>query len=607
MGEPGVGKTAIVEGLASRIAAGNVPETVLGKRVLTLDLSGMVAGTKYRGEFEERMKRLLSEVTEAGDIILFLDEIHTLIGAGGSEGSIDAANILKPSLSRGEIQLIGATTLTEYRKYVEKDAALERRFQPVDVAEPTEEEALRILQGIAHKYEEHHHVRYTTEALDTAVRLSSRYINDRHLPDKAIDLIDEAGALVRLKSLKHSDKIDEYKEEIQKLDLQIARSIKIEAFTQAAELRERQRALQAKLKKLEDKERADRERNLAEVNENHIADVVAVWTKVPVKKLTEKESDRLLKLESILHKRVIGQEDAVVKISKAMRRQRVGLQDPNRPIGSFLFLGPTGVGKTELSKALAEAMFGDENALIRVDMSEYMESHSVSKMIGSPPGYVGFDDGGQLSEKVRRNPYSVVLFDEVEKAHPDVFNILLQVLDDGHITDSKGRKVNFKNTIIIMTSNAGAARIVEPKNLGFATKSDEKRDYDNMKSNVMDEVKKIFKPEFINRIDDIVVFRALNKKDMGEIVTLLSKKLITRCKEQMDIKLTISPLLKTYIVDKFTDTKMGARPIKRAIQSEIEDKLSEQILRKDIVPGDTVTATRKNDQTVFVKKEVKNA
>lgn len=605
VGESGVGKTAIVEGLASRIAAGNVPETVLGKRVLTLDLSGMVAGTKYRGEFEERMKRLLSEVTEAGDIILFLDEIHTLIGAGGSEGSIDAANILKPSLSRGEIQLIGATTLTEYRKYVEKDAALERRFQPVDVSEPTEEEAVRILQGIAHKYEEHHHVKYTTEALDTAVRLSSRYINDRHLPDKAIDLIDEAGALVRLKSLKHSDKIDEYKEEIQKLDLQIARSIKIEAFTQAAELREKQRSLQSKLKKLEDKERADREKNLAEVNENHIADVVAVWTKVPVKKLTEKESDRLLKLESILHKRVIGQEDAVVKISKAMRRQRVGLQDPNRPIGSFLFLGPTGVGKTELSKALAEAMFGDENALIRVDMSEYMESHSVSKMIGSPPGYVGFDDGGQLSEKVRRNPYSVVLFDEVEKAHPDVFNILLQVLDDGHITDSKGRKVNFKNTIIIMTSNAGAARIVEPKNLGFATKSDEKRDYDNMKNNVMDEVKKIFKPEFINRIDDIVVFRALNKKDMGEIVTLLSKKLISRCKEQMDIKLTISPLLKTYIVDKFTDTKMGARPIKRAIQSEIEDKLSEQILRKDIVPGDTVTATRKNNETVFVKKEVK--
>lgn len=605
VGEPGVGKTAIVEGLALRIASGDVPETVKDKRVLTLDLSGMVAGTKYRGEFEERMKRLLSEVTEAGDIILFLDEIHTLIGAGGSEGSIDAANILKPSLSRGEIQLIGATTLSEYRKYVEKDAALERRFQPVEVTEPTEEEALRILKGIAHKYEEHHNIRYSDDALEAAVRLSSRYINDRHLPDKAIDLIDEAGALVRLKNLKHSDKIEVLKAEIQKLDLQVARSIKIEAFTQAVELREKQRVLQDKLKKLEMKEISDRESHAPEVNENHIADVVAVWTKVPVKKLTEKESERLLKLESILHKRVIGQEDAVVKISKAMRRQRVGLQDPRRPIGSFLFLGPTGVGKTELSKALAEAMFGDENSLIRVDMSEYMESHSVSKMIGSPPGYVGFDDGGQLCEKVRRNPYSVVLFDEVEKAHPDVFNVLLQVLDDGHITDSKGRKVNFKNTIIIMTSNAGAAKIVEPKNLGFATKSDEQKEYTDMKRNVMEEVKRMFKPEFINRIDDIIVFRALNKKDMGEICTLVSKQLIARCKDQMDIKLTVSPTLKSYIVDKFTDAKMGARPIKRAIQSEIEDKLSEEILRKNIVPGDTVTATRKNDETVFVKKDAK--
>ncbi len=602
VGEPGVGKTAIVEGLALRIVSGDVPETVLDKRVLTLDLSGMVAGTKYRGEFEERMKRLLQEVTEAGDIILFLDEIHTLIGAGGSEGSIDAANILKPSLSRGEIQLIGATTLAEYRKYVEKDAALERRFQPVDVAEPSEEEAIRILTGIAHKYEEHHLVKYTPEALDAAVRLSSRYINDRHLPDKAIDLIDEAGSLVHLKNLKHSGKTDEIKAEIERLDLQTARSIKIEAFTQAIELRDKQRALQAKLKKIEEKERRDRANNIAEVNENHIADVVAVWTKVPVKKLTEKESDRLLKLESILHKRVIGQEDAVVKISKAMRRQRVGLQDPNRPIGSFLFLGPTGVGKTELSKALAEAMFGDENSLIRVDMSEYMESHSVSKMIGSPPGYVGFDDGGQLCEKVRRNPYSVVLFDEVEKAHPDVFNVLLQVLDDGHITDSKGRKVNFKNTIIIMTSNAGASRIVEPKNLGFSAKSDEKKDYEKMRSNVMEEVKKLFKPEFINRIDDIVVFRALNKKDMADICSLVSKNLIARCKEQMDIKFTVAPLLKNYIVDKFTDEKMGARPIKRAIQSEIEDKLSEEILRKNIKPGDTVTATRKNNETVFIVK-----
>lgn len=605
VGEPGVGKTAIVEGLAARIVAGDVPETVKDKKVLTLDLSGMVAGTKYRGEFEERMKRLLSEVTEAGNIILFLDEIHTLIGAGGSEGSIDAANILKPSLSRGEIQLIGATTMAEYRKYIEKDAALERRFQPIDVAEPDEEEAIRILTGIAPKYEEHHHVKYTPDALEAAVRLSARYINDRHLPDKAIDLIDEAGALVRLKNLKHSDKAEEYKDSIRKLDLQIARSIKIEAYAQAVELRNQQKALKGKLEKLEARERRERENGTYVVNENHIADVVAVWTKVPVKKLNEKESDRLLKLESILHKRVIGQEDAVVKISKAMRRQRVGLQDPNRPIGSFLFLGPTGVGKTELSKALAEAMFGSENSLIRVDMSEYMESHSVSKMIGSPPGYVGFDDGGQLCDKVRRNPYSVVLFDEVEKAHPDVFNILLQVLDDGHITDSKGRKVNFKNTIIIMTSNAGAGRIVDPKNLGFATKSDEKKDYDTMKSAVMEEVKKMFKPEFINRIDDIVVFRALNKKDMGEIITILSKQLITRCKEQMNITLTISQSLKDYIVNKYTDTKMGARPMKRAIQSEIEDKLSEEILRKNILPGDSITAKNVNGETVFAKKKEK--
>lgn len=605
VGEPGVGKTAIVEGLARRIVAGDVPDTVKGKRVLTLDLSGMVAGTKYRGEFEERMKKLIDEVTGSGDIILFIDEIHTLIGAGGSEGSIDAANILKPSLSRGEIQLIGATTMAEYRKYIEKDAALERRFQPIDVAEPTEEEAIRILEGVAPKYEEHHHVKYTKEAIEQAVRLSARYINDRHLPDKAIDLIDEAGALVRLKNLKHSEKIDELKDEIDKLDLQIARSVKIEAFTQAIELKNKQKTLIAKYRRLVKKEEKDREANFFEVDENHIADVVCVWTKVPVKKLTEKESDRLLKLESILHKRVIGQEDAVEKISKAMRRQRVGLHDPNRPIGSFLFLGPTGVGKTELSKALAEAMFGSEESIIRVDMSEYMEGHSVAKMIGSPPGYVGFDDGGQLSDKVRRNPYSVVLFDEIEKAHPDVFNILLQVLDDGRITDSKGRTVNFKNTIIIMTSNAGASRIVDPKNLGFATKTDEKKDYDTMRGNVMEEVKRLFKPEFINRIDDIVVFRALNKKDMAEICTLVAGRLAKRCKDEMNINLTVSRTLKEYIVDKYTDTKMGARPIKRAVQSEIEDRLSEEILRKNIVPGDKVTASIKNGEIVFVKKDNK--
>ncbi len=601
VGEPGVGKTAIVEGLASRIVSGDVPATIKDKRIVSLDLSSMVAGTKYRGEFEERMKRLLEETAGNKDLILFIDELHTLIGAGGSEGSMDAANILKPALSRGEIQVIGATTMAEYRKYIEKDAALERRFQPVDVAEPDEEEAIRILNGIAHKFAEHHHVKYTPEALEAAVMLSSRYINDRHLPDKAIDLIDEAGALVRLNSLKHSDKTEPLKEEIKKIDLQVARSVKIEAYTQAIELRHKQKELINKLHRLEERDRAYRENTLCVVDENHIADVVAVWTKVPVKKLTEKESERLLKLESILHKRVIGQEDAVVKISKAMRRQRVGLQDPNRPIGSFLFLGPTGVGKTELSKALAEAMFGSENSLIRVDMSEYMESHSVSKMIGSPPGYVGFDDGGQLSEKVRRNPYSVVLFDEIEKAHPDVFNILLQILDDGHITDSKGRKVNFKNTIIIMTSNAGASRIVDPKNLGFSAATSEKQDYDKMRGQVMDEVKRLFKPEFINRIDDIIVFRSLNKKDMEEICTLISNRLVKRCKEQMDITLTIAPSLKKYIVDKFTDVKMGARPIKRAVQSEIEDPLSEEILRKAIIPGDKVTGKRTGDKTVFVK------
>ena len=482
---------------------------------------------------------------------------------------------------------------------------MERRFQPIDVAEPTEEEAIRILNGLAGKYEEHHHVKYTQEALEAAVRLSARYINDRHLPDKAIDLIDEAGALVKLKNIKHSDKMDVLKDEIRKLDVQIARAIKIEALAQAIELKNQQKELVKKLEKLEAKERKESGKGEAWVNENHIADVVAVWTKVPVKKLNEKESERLLKLESILHKRVIGQEEAVSKISKAMRRQRVGLQDPNRPLGSFLFLGPTGVGKTELSKALAEAMFGSENSLIRVDMSEYMESHSVAKMIGAPPGYVGHDDGGQLCEQVRRNPYSVVLFDEVEKAHPDVFNVLLQVLDDGHITDSKGRKVNFKNTIIIMTSNAGAQRIVDPKNLGFSQKSDEKKDYETMKSSVMEEVKRLFKPEFINRIDDIVVFRALNKKDMGDIISMLSKKLVKRCKDQMDINLTISPAVKEFIVEKYTDVKMGARPMKRAIQTEIEDSISEEILCKNILPGDTVTAKVADKKVVFVKKEEK--
>ncbi|MDE6663304.1 MAG: ATP-dependent Clp protease ATP-binding subunit [Lachnospiraceae bacterium] len=600
IGEPGVGKTAVVEGLAMKIVMGDVPFTVQDKRVMTLDLSGMVAGSKYRGEFEERIKKVIKEVIEDGNIILFLDEMHTIIGAGGAEGAIDASNILKPSLARGEIQLIGATTIAEYRKYVERDAALERRFQPVTVEEATVEEAENILKGIAYKYEDHHRVTITPEAIKAAVALSSRYINDRNLPDKAIDLIDEAAAAVRLKTAKQPDKLKELAEEIQKIDLQIERSIRIEAFTQAGELKKHQDTLIKKYERMLKRMEKDDERKEYVVGENEIAEVVALWTKIPVKKLAEKESERLLKLESILHKRVIGQEEAVTAVAKAMRRGRVGLQDPNRPIGSFLFLGPTGVGKTELSKALAEAMFGSEGALIRVDMSEYMEGHSVSKMIGSPPGYVGFEEGGQLSEKVRRNPYSVVLFDEIEKAHPDVFNILLQVLDDGHITDSKGRKVSFKNTILIMTSNAGAQRIMEPKNLGFSSGESEKQNYDKMKAGVMEEVKRIFKPEFINRIDEIMVFHPLNKNDMKQIVTMLSKNLVKRCKTQMDIDLTVTPALKDYIVEKHTDSKMGARPMKRAIQTEIEDTLAMEILAGNVKAGDKVSAVLKN-KNVFYK------
>lgn len=604
IGEPGVGKTAVVEGLALRIVAGEVPFTVQDKRVMTLDLSGMVAGSKYRGEFEERIKKVIKEVIASGNVILFIDEMHTIIGAGGAEGAIDASNILKPSLARGEIQLIGATTISEYRKYVEKDAALERRFQPVNVEEPTEEEAIRILKGVAGKYEEHHHVRIQEDAIEAAVKLSVRYINDRNLPDKAIDLIDEAAAALRLKTMHMPDKMKELAEQIAKIDVQIERSIRMEAFSQAGELKRNQDVLIKKYDKLKQRfDKNQRERKYV-VGENEIAEVVAMWTKIPLKKLAEKESERLLKLESILHKRVIGQEEAVSAVARAMRRGRVGLQDPNRPIGSFLFLGPTGVGKTELSKALAEAMFGSENALIRVDMSEYMEGHSVSKMIGSPPGYVGFDEGGQLSEKVRRNPYSVVLFDEIEKAHPDVFNILLQVLDDGHITDSKGRKVNFKNTILIMTSNAGAQRIVDPKNLGFAVMSDEKKDYDKMKSGVMEEVKRLFKPEFINRIDEIMVFHPLQKEDMKQIVTLLAKNLTKRCKEQMDIDLTLTSSLKEYIIEEHSDAKMGARPLKRAIQTVIEDALAEEILAGKIKQGDHVSAGVRDKKVVFHNKKL---
>ena len=603
IGEPGVGKTAVVEGLANRIVEGNVPFTIQNKRLMTLDLSGMVAGSKYRGEFEERIKRVIREVQEDGDIILFLDEIHTIIGAGGAEGAIDASNILKPSLARGELQLIGATTIAEYHKYIEKDAALERRFQPVNVEEPTKEEALSILRGIAWKYAQHHRVQITDEALIAAVNLSERYINDRNLPDKAIDLIDEASAAVRLQHSKVPEGLQQRREELLALDAVLEEQLKEGRLEEAAETNREQEKLLKKYQREEDRYQKKQAESRIEVTEGDIAKVVSTWTKVPVSKLTEKESDRLLRLENELHKRVIGQEEAVSAVARAIRRGRVGLQDPNRPIGSFLFLGPTGVGKTELSKALAEAMFGTENALIRVDMSEYMEGHSVSKMIGSPPGYVGFEEGGQLSEKIRKNPYSVVLFDEIEKAHPDVFNVLLQVLDDGHITDSKGRKVSFKNTVLIMTSNAGAQRIIAPKNLGFLTETTREQDYEKMKSGVMEEVRKIFKPEFINRIDDIIVFKTLEKKEMLEIVQLLSSHLSKRCEKEMELKLHFSNALKVHIVDKYADYKMGARPLKRAIQNVIEDPLAEKILAGEIHAGDQVTIGFRKGQISF---DVKN-
>lgn len=605
IGEPGVGKTAVVEGLAQRIAAGEVPLTVQNKRLVTLDLSGMIAGSKYRGEFEERIKKVIKEVSEDGNIILFVDEMHTLIGAGGAEGAIDASNILKPSLARGEIQMIGATTISEYRKYVEKDAALERRFQPVNVDEPTKDEAMDILKGIVSKYEEHHKVTITPEAIKAAVDLSERYINDRNLPDKAIDLIDEAASAVRLRTMGVSPKVKEVEDAIKELDFKIEEALRNSDFDAAGKFNKEQTSLITKLNRVKSAEKRKELSSGYIVNENDIAEVVAEWTRIPVKKIAEKESEKLLKLESVLHKRVIGQEDAVKAVSKAIRRGRVGLQDPNRPIGSFLFLGPTGVGKTELSKALAEAMFGDENALIRVDMSEYMEGHSVSKMIGSPPGYVGFDDGGQLSEKVRRHPYSVILFDEIEKAHPDIFNVLLQVLDDGHITDSKGRKVSFKNTILIMTSNVGAQKIVDPKKLGFGAGSDAKKDYEDMKSGVMEEVKKLFKPEFINRIDEIMVFHTLTEKEMMDIVTLLSQNLSKRCKTQMDINLTISPAVKKYLVAKHSDAKMGARPLKRAIQQTIEDAMAEELLKGNIKSGTDVTVGLKDNKIVFTTADGK--
>ena len=599
IGEPGVGKTAVVEGLAQRIVAGEVPFTVQNKRLLTMDLSGMVAGSKYRGEFEERLKRVIHEVQEDGNIILFLDEMHTIIGAGGAEGAIDASNILKPSLARGELQLIGATTVAEYHKYVEKDAALERRFQSVMVEEPTVQEAERILKGIVHKYEEHHKVVITEDAVRAAVELSERYINDRNLPDKAIDLIDEASAAVRLKATHVPEKLKKMQEELAAYDRKMEGFLKNREFDQAGICRAEQEKLIHKYEKACEANRKKQEKDELKVTENDIAEVVAAWTKIPVKKLTETESERLMKLESILHKRVIGQDAAVSAVSKAIRRGRVGLQDPEKPIGSFLFLGPTGVGKTELSKALAEAIFGSENALIRVDMSEYMEGHSVSKMIGSPPGYVGFEEGGQLSEKIRKNPYSVVLFDEIEKAHPDVFNVLLQVLDDGHITDSKGRKVSFKNTVLIMTSNAGAQRIIAPKNLGFGVAETEKQNYDRMKEGVMEEVRRLFKPEFINRIDEIMVFHPLTRVDMEKITTLLFHELSARCEKQLSIHLSASRALKEHLVEKYADYKMGARPLKRAVQQVVEDALAEELLSGRIKAGDTVSAGYRKGKVVF--------
>ena len=604
IGEPGVGKTAIVEGIAERIAGGMVPDTVLGKRVVSLDLSGIVAGSKYRGEFEERIKKVLAEVAKAGNVLLFIDEIHTIIGAGGAEGAIDASNILKPALARGEVQVIGATTIEEYRKYIEKDAALERRFQPVVVEEPTEEEAISILKGLRGQYESHHHVTITDEAVEAAVRLSARYINDRFLPDKAIDLMDEAAAKVRLHVGGDPKEAAELRREIAELQETLEEALSGGDLETARESQAKRQELEEKLEKLNTKAKQGGRRHHQTVGEDEIADVVSGWTKIPVKKLTEGEAARLKKLEATLHKRVIGQEEAVSAVAKAVRRGRVGLKDPKRPIGSFLFLGPTGVGKTEISKALAEAVFGQEQAMIRIDMSEYMEKHSVSKMIGSPPGYVGHEDGGQLSEKVRRNPYAVILFDEIEKAHPDVFNILLQVLDDGHITDSQGRKVDFKNTIIIMTSNAGAQAIVEPKKLGFASGNDEKQNYERMKGSVMEEVRRIFKPEFLNRIDETIVFRALNKDDMKQIVGLMTKELAKRCETQLGITLVVRDAAKQYIVDKAYDPKYGARPLRRKIQDEIEDPLAEKLLDGSIRRGDEVIVTTKKN-AIFLEPKKK--
>ena len=601
IGEPGVGKTAIVEGIAQSLVNGNVPDIVADKRLVSLDMSGLVAKSKYRGEFEDRIKKVINEVETAGNVLLFIDELHTIIGAGGAEGALDASNILKPALARGDVQVIGATTIEEYRKYIEKDAALERRFQPVQVEEPTEEESIEILKGLRKLYEKHHHVQITDEGVEASVRLSARYVNDRFLPDKAIDLMDEAAAKARLGMMHGSDEMMQLNREIHQTELDMEHALQEGDIEKARTWKETRENLQASREKLEKKNRRVSKNKVPVVGENEIADVVAGWTKIPVSRLTESEASRLQKLEETLHKRVIGQEEAVSAVSKAVRRGRVGLKDPKRPIGSFLFLGPTGVGKTEVSKALAEAVFGNEESMIRVDMSEYMEKHSVSKMIGSPPGYVGHEDGGQLSEKVRRNPFSVILFDEIEKAHPDVFNILLQVLDDGHITDSQGRKVDFKNTIIIMTSNAGAQSIIEPKKLGFGAKEDEKQDHERMKASVMEEVKRIFKPEFLNRIDETIVFRALNKDDMKKIIGIMVCDLQKRCKEQLQIDLVVREAAKEFIVEKAYDRKYGARPLRRKLQDEVEDRLAAALIRGEIHAKDRVIVTTKNKEIIVSK------
>ena len=607
VGEPGVGKTAVIEGLAQQIASGMVPDDMKEKRILTMDLAAMIAGSKYRGEFEERMKRLIQEVKAAGNVILFLDEVHTIIGAGGAEGAMDASNILKPSLARGELQLIGATTIGEYRKYIEKDAALERRFQPITVEEPTEDQCLEILEGLASRYEAHHHVEIEKDALKAAVKLSARYVSDRFLPDKAIDVLDEACSRVSLRGFQVPEQIFDLEKAAQELSSQLEEALVRGDIAEASLVRkEREEALK-KLGRQKDRFQKKNSEKQLFVTEEDIAEVVSQWTKIPVKKLAESESARLNRLEQTLHKRVVGQEEAVSAVARSIKRGRVGLKDPKRPIGSFLFLGPTGVGKTELSKALAEALFGTEDSLIRVDMSEYMEKHSVSKMIGSPPGYVGHEEGGQLSEQVRRHPYSVILFDEIEKAHPDVFNILLQVLDDGHITDSQGRKVNFCNTVIIMTSNAGAQSIIDPKKLGFNAKEDAAGDYKRMKSNVMNEVKLIFRPEFLNRIDEILVFHPLNQEEMKKIVGMLCRDLIRRAKEQLDIRLTIRDSVKKHIVETGTDQKYGARPLRRAVQNQLEDKLAEAVLEGQIERGMEVVAGMSKKEIKFMPKTTKES